>query len=114
MASRVGSRLAVLTMAFAVLSGMPTAHGADMQHVNPTFEHWCLPCHGSGLYKAGTSGLEVKYQGKLPALLQQRTDLSQALVKSSVRLGVKSMPPFRKTEITDAELDALAKYLAKH
>jgi mono/diheme cytochrome c family protein len=114
MGLRGGSRVALLTMTFAVLRGIPSAQGADMQHVDPTFEHWCLPCHGSGLYKAGTLGLEVKYQGKLPALLQQRTDLTRSFVKSSVRLGIKSMPPFRKTEITDAELDALAKYLAKH
>jgi (+)-pinoresinol hydroxylase len=106
------SRVALLTTIFAALSGVIAAQGADMQHVDPTFEHWCVPCHGSGLYKAGTLGLEIKYHGKIPALLQQRLDLTGPFVKTIVRHGVKSMPPFRKTEITDAELDALAKYLA--
>jgi mono/diheme cytochrome c family protein len=30
-----------------------------------------------------------------------------------VRTGVLSMPPFRKTEITDAELAALSTYVAR-
>jgi len=34
-------------------------------------------------------------------------------VKMFVRQGVLSMPPFRKTEITDAELAALGDYIAK-
>jgi mono/diheme cytochrome c family protein len=34
------------------------------------------------------------------------------LTRAFVRNGVSVMPPFRKTEITDAELAALAAYLA--
>jgi hypothetical protein len=30
-----------------------------------------------------------------------------------VRQGVLSMPPFRKTEITDAELAAVSEYVAR-
>jgi len=82
--------------------------GAD-----PTFEKWCAHCHRAGIYMAGTLGLQAKYQGKVPALLEQRTDLTPALVKAYVRHGSNSMAPFRKTEISDAQLDALANYLAK-
>jgi mono/diheme cytochrome c family protein len=34
------------------------------------------------------------------------------LTRSFVRTGVSVMPPFRKTEISDADLEALAAYLA--
>jgi mono/diheme cytochrome c family protein len=77
------------------------------------FELWCTACHGAGPDKPGTGALEFKYKGAVPAELEQRVDLSADLVKYFVRHGVSVMPPFRKTEITDAELDALARYLAK-
>jgi hypothetical protein len=35
-------------------------------------------------------------------------------VKVIVRQGVSFMPQFRKTEISDAELEALAAYLARN
>jgi len=35
-------------------------------------------------------------------------------VKVLVRHGISVMPQFRKTEISDAELDALAKYLSRN
>ena len=88
------------------LAGTPRA-------TDPTFEKWCSHCHRSGLYMAGTLGLQRKYNGSKPALLEERDDLTVEAVKAFVRHGSNSMPPFRKTEISDAELDALARYLAK-
>jgi hypothetical protein len=46
-------------------------------------------------------------------VLLERTDLSAAAVAAAVRQGVLLMAPFRKTEITDAELQALAAYVAR-
>ena len=57
--------------------------------------------------------LQVKYAGKLPAVLLDRTDLAPEVVARFVRTGVLSMPPFRKTEITDAELAAVAAYITQ-
>jgi hypothetical protein len=57
--------------------------------------------------------LEAKYKGSKPALLDQRTDLLPPVTKTFVRKGVSVMPFFRKTEIGDADLDALAAYLAR-
>ena len=45
-------------------------------------------------------------------MLLDRTDLSAAAVTAAVRQGVLLMAPFRKTEITDAELQLLAAYVA--
>ncbi|RPI60853.1 MAG: cytochrome c, partial [Lysobacterales bacterium] len=45
---------------------------------------------------------------------EQRTDLVPDFVKAIVRQGVSFMPQFRKTEISDADLEALAAYLARN
>lgn len=77
------------------------------------FQRACFVCHGRGPAKPGTRALRAKYRGKLPALLEQRTDLTAAYVKYIVRHGVSVMPPFRKTELSDQDLDAIAAYLSR-
>ena len=77
------------------------------------YEHWCAPCHAAGPGHPGTQGLQIKYRDTdTNPVLVDRTDLTAEVVKVFVRQGVLSMAPFRKTEITDAELDALAAFLA--
>jgi mono/diheme cytochrome c family protein len=76
------------------------------------FENWCAPCHSPGARHPGTQALEALYKGAKPAALEQRTDLTPELTRAFVRTGVSVMPPFRKTEISDADLEALAAYLA--
>jgi mono/diheme cytochrome c family protein len=71
-------------------------------------------CHGEGPGKPGTMALQAKYKGVEPALLDKRTDLTPQLVKTDVRNGVSIMPFFRKTEISDADLDAIAAYLTRN
>ncbi len=78
------------------------------------YEHWCAPCHAAGPGHPGTQSLQVKYGGRIPPVLLDRTDLTPQLVAQFVRQGVLSMAPFRKTEITDAELAALAAYVARN
>jgi mono/diheme cytochrome c family protein len=79
---------------------------------------WCVNCHGPGPGRygrglTGTEALEAKYEGKVPAVLDERTDLTPTFVSYLVRNGVSMMPFFRKTEITDAELAALSAYLSR-
>ena len=77
------------------------------------FNDWCRPCHDIEPRKhPGTAALQVLYKGEKPAALEQRLDLTPDIVTYYVRNGVSIMPFFRKTEISDAELDALANYLA--
>ena len=92
-----------------------TAQGApDKQRGQAVFNHWCAPCHAAGPGHPGTQGLEIKYgNNSMPAVLEQRTDLTPEFVKTIVRTGIFSMAPFRKTEITDAELADIAAYLMK-
>lgn len=92
------------------------AFGADapiLARGKEIYGHWCAPCHGVGDQFPGTVALGVKYEGKLPAPLEQRTDLDADVVKAFVRTGISIMPFFRKTEIGDADLDALAAYLSE-
>jgi hypothetical protein len=47
-------------------------------------------------------------------VLLERTDLSAQTVATFVRQGVLLMAPFRKTEISDAELRALSAFVARN
>ena len=77
------------------------------------FNQRCLHCHGDGDRYPGTVSLAVKYaDSEIPAALEQRQDLTPEIVALFVRRGVMTMPPFRKTEITDEELAALGAYLS--
>jgi mono/diheme cytochrome c family protein len=93
------------------------AHAATPAPAGPdgaaVFRHWCAPCHAAGPGHPGTESLQRKYEGKLPATLLDRTDLSAETVSTFVRQGVLMMAPFRKTEITDAELAALARFVSR-
>ncbi|HUL82463.1 MAG TPA: cytochrome c [Gammaproteobacteria bacterium] len=92
-----------------------TALGQDSattERGHQVYATWCAPCHAPGPKHPGTQALEALYKGAKPAALEQRTDLAPAVTSTFVRTGVSVMPPFRKTEISDADLAALAAYLA--
>jgi len=76
------------------------------------FQRWCVHCHGEGPRHPGTASLAVKYGNTLPAALEKRQDITPEVVALFVRQGVATMPPFRKTEISDAEMAALGAYLS--
>jgi mono/diheme cytochrome c family protein len=75
------------------------------------YVYWCATCHAAGPGMPGTAALEAKYNGSLPAVLTERTDLTPETIAFYVRNGVSVMPPFRKTEVTDADLEALSEYV---
>lgn len=83
-----------------------------------SYDQWCLGCHGplpgQGMFPpAGTFRLQQRYQGRLPAVLTDRTDLQPEAIRLLVRRGINVMPPTRRTEVTDQELDAIITYLTK-
>jgi len=78
------------------------------------YNKWCAPCHDPGLAHPGTLALSAKYAGVKSPVLKEWTDLPPVITRQFVRHGVSIMPFFRKTEIPDADLDALAAYLARN
>src|SRR3984885_12153625 len=112
-----GPRMALFVVLLVALTwgaqakspGQPPAVSAKA-----VYEHWCAPCHAPGPGHPGTQSLQFKYGGKLAAALLAGTALSPQAVSLFVRHGVLLMAPFRKTEITDAELSALAAYVAQN
>jgi mono/diheme cytochrome c family protein len=98
------------------------AHAADaalIQQGKAAFEYHCAACHGTTIVSGnrhlpGTEALTVKYKGKEPGALEQRTDLPAETVKYFVRHGISVMPFFRKTMVSDADLNAIAAYLSRN
>lgn len=88
-------------------------YSPDPENGEAVYEHWCSHCHDPGNDMPGTLSLRVKYGEDVPAVLLEREDLTADAIKTFVRQGIQSMPPFRKTEITAEELDDLAEFMTR-
>jgi (+)-pinoresinol hydroxylase len=77
------------------------------------YERWCSHCHDPGVQHPGTNALTVKYKGVKSGVIREWQDLTPELVRFWVRNGISVMAPFRKTEIDDAQLAELARYLTQ-
>lgn len=81
------------------------------------FDRQCAPCHAAGpgddgaIMLPGTMALALRHRGGLPAALELRRDLEAAVLGYFVRQGSGAMPMFRKAELSDAEIAAIAGYL---
>ncbi len=115
--SPMGPRAAAFIASCGLLITVPVYAGeltGPQAQGRAVYGKWCAPCHDPGITHPGTHALTVKYQGVKSGVLLEWTDLPPAMVKVLVRHGISVMPQFRKTEITDAELDALAAYLSRN
>lgn len=99
--------LALLLAAGAVQA----ADKATIERGQSVYRQWCISCHGPGQHTPGTMALFFKYEGKVPPMLEHRADLTAEVLRVFVRQGVSVMPSFRKTEISDADVDAIGAYL---
>jgi mono/diheme cytochrome c family protein len=111
--TRSAFALLLLSAAAAAVAQEP----ASAERGKAKFEHTCAPCHGAGVgddgraLLPGTDALRIKYQGSLPPLIEQRTDLNVDAIRTFVRRGTWSMPPFRPTEVTEGDIRDIAAYL---
>lgn len=96
--------LALLLATPAVRASDPAPSGRDQ------FRQTCGGCHLSGGFGTRVLARRVP-QGQ--AELEQRDALTADYVKLVVRKGMGSMPQIRRTELPDAQLDAIARYLEK-
>ena len=116
------SSLRLLLAGLALLSSAAFSQdqAARISEGKQLYEYWCATCHGPGIgnggaqYLPGETALRAKYKGAVPGLLHERTDMQPDFVKLFVRQGITIMPFFRKTEISDPQLDAIAAYLTRN
>jgi len=84
------------------LAARPGATGGEALYI----VH-CASCHApNGM---GTGLLDRRVQ---PALLEARDNLPAAYVVTAARRGIGNMPAIPRGEVSDAELQAIAEYLA--
>lgn len=76
------------------------------------FQQWCIHCHGEDNSGPGTLRLAWD-KGEDKSLLIERDDLDREYLRFVVRRGLDEMPSFRITEISEAELNALADFLGR-
>ncbi len=110
--SSLVSCLAILALALGpgVAAADAAPAPAQEQQGKHLFNHICVHCHGPGFW--GTNRLG-KRMDKEHALLENRTDLSADQIRAVVRNGIGSMPPLRKTELSDSDVAAIAAYLTR-
>jgi mono/diheme cytochrome c family protein len=75
------------------------------------FDHHCVYCHGPSVEAPGTLQLK-RTRGDDKALLTERKDLQAPYIEFIVRHGLRAMPAFVPSDLTDAQLKTLAQYLA--
>jgi (+)-pinoresinol hydroxylase len=106
-----------LLVLLLTLSAAPFALAADPANGERLYGNWCIGCHDrlgpTRPTMPGTTALAERYKGARPPALVDRDDLTPEFVKLIVRRGVSFMPFFRKTELTDAELDDVAAFLSR-
>jgi mono/diheme cytochrome c family protein len=95
-------------LAVAAQAAEPQAANAQGKTL---FTERCGMCHQ-------TNGMGVGLLSRRPGdtskgLLENRTDLSAAVVKVVVRNGIINMPRISRGEVSDPELSAIADYLSR-
>ena len=83
---------------------------AEQSKGRTLFNESCSFCHGE---RGHATTLLAKRLGPDSAVLEKRTDLSMELIRHVVRHGINSMPWYRRAELPDRDLDAIATYLTR-
>jgi mono/diheme cytochrome c family protein len=104
----------LLAAGAAIAQGPPPAPKPETRASRPNatggeglyLEH-CAMCHGPNGMGTGLLGRRVQ-----PALLEQRGNLPAAYIVSAARRGIGNMPAIPRGEVGDADLKAIADYLA--
>ena len=98
-----------LLLPVAAWAQTPAAAAAAPTAGQTLYEKNCLICHAAGPSFLGTTVLTARF-GKGNGVLLDRK-LPSAYIEHMVRYGAGSMPGFRRSEITDNELQSLIAYM---
>jgi len=99
-----------LALALPFAARASAAETGDAARGHQVFDTRCVFCHGEGLGHPAWQLLALK-KGKDKAEIVGRQDLTPAYIKQVVRNGFIEMPPFRASEISNPDLDALTDYI---
>ena len=108
--------LFILIVSMASIGSVSAADKDQLERGKELYDDWCVICHdvndpSSG---GGTQALRALYNGELPAILHERTDLTAELITTLVRQGRAGMPNFRYTEISKSQLEDIITYLQRN
>jgi len=120
----MSSRNRVLAGALAALAltsaGAQETDDAAVERGAAVYRTVCAHCHdplpegGAIEMLPGPESLALKYRGALSPYITERPDLaSYEVLRMFLRNGSGSMPPFRKTEISDDDIAAIAAYFGR-
>lgn len=91
--------------------GLSAGETKKLEGAERTWAFYCEGCHAAGIEEhPATLRLSYTRSPELAAI-QGRQDLTPAYLRQVVRMGYREMVGFRKTEIDDAELEALIKFI---
>jgi mono/diheme cytochrome c family protein len=103
--------IALMSFLVAALASLAVPATGAEETGKEVFDHFCSSCHGS---KDGPGTMQLRRtRGKDQALLTERTNLSADYIEYVVRHGLRSMPPFVPSDLTEAKLKALVAFLVK-
>ena len=116
---RTTSLLALLSVLLAPVTpavAQDSSGDSPLVRGKAVYDVWCVICHGENDHASGggTAALEFLYRGALPAKLEDRTDMTAALITELVRRGRFGMPNFRLTEISEQDLEDMIAYLLRN
>jgi (+)-pinoresinol hydroxylase len=102
--------VATLSMIPGIASAAEPTLTTEQTKGRALFNESCSYCHGE---RGHATALLAKRVGAENAVLEQRTNLNVDMLRAVVRYGINSMPWYRRAELPDRDLDAIAAYLTR-
>jgi mono/diheme cytochrome c family protein len=100
--------ISTLLLALGLMAS--SVHAEDQARGKVVYDKFCSHCHNPGNWAAFKL---TQRNGEKLALIEQRTDMPAALVMTAIRNGIGNMPPYRLTDISNADAQAVADYLTR-
>jgi len=104
--------LVLISVLYCVTGSPGFAQDQVLERGQRVYQRECVVCHSPG--NRSYDALKAMYKDSVYIPVEQRADFDPEEVKKIVRNFGPRMPAFRPTEVTDLELEALARYLSRN